>query len=58
MYSHLLKNHILCKMYSPLISVAIVTYNSSEYIVETLDSVKNQSYQKIEVIISDDWFYR
>ena len=54
MYSHLLKNHILCKMYSPLISVAIVTYNSSEYIVETLDSVKNQSYQKIEVIISDD----
>lgn len=41
-------------MYLPLVSVAIVTYNSSEFIIETLDSVKNQHYQNIELIISDD----
>lgn len=38
----------------PLISVTIVTYNSSEFIIETLDSVKAQTYPRIELIISDD----
>ena len=38
----------------PLISVTIVTYNSAEYIIETLESVKAQTYPKIELIISDD----
>lgn len=38
----------------PLVSIIIVTYNSSRTIVETLDSAKNQTYGPIEVIISDD----
>lgn len=38
----------------PLVSVAVITYNSSKYILETLDSIKAQTYQNIELIISDD----
>ncbi|MDC0879641.1 glycosyltransferase [Flavobacteriaceae bacterium] len=38
----------------PLVSVIIVTYNSSKYIIETLDSIKNQTYSNIEIIITDD----
>lgn len=38
----------------PLISVPVVTYNSANSIVETLDSVYNQTYQNIELIVSDD----
>lgn len=39
---------------NPLVSVCVITYNSSKYIVETLDSILNQSYKNIELIISDD----
>lgn len=39
---------------SPLVSVVIVTYNSAATIIETLDSVKAQTYTNIELIISDD----
>lgn len=39
---------------NPLVSVLVVTYNSDEYIEETLDSVKNQTYQNLELIVSDD----
>ena len=38
----------------PLVSVFVVTYNSEPYIIETLESVKNQTYDKIELIVSDD----
>ena len=38
----------------PLVSVPIITYNSSETILETLESIKKQTYQNIELIISDD----
>lgn len=38
----------------PLVSVPIVTYNSSMYIIECLDSIFNQTYQNVELIISDD----
>lgn len=37
-----------------LVSVVVVTYNSAEFIIEALDSVKAQTYQHIELIISDD----
>lgn len=37
-----------------LVSVVVVTYNSGKTILETLESVKNQSYKCIELIISDD----
>ena len=38
----------------PLVSVPVVTYNSSKYVIETLESIKAQTYQNIELIISDD----
>lgn len=41
-------------MTMPLISIIVITYNSSKYVLETLESTKNQTYQNIELIISDD----
>ena len=38
----------------PLVSVAVITYNSSKYVLETLESIKEQTYQNIELIVSDD----
>ena len=38
----------------PLVSVCVLCYNSSTTIVETLDSIKEQTYKNIELIISDD----
>jgi alpha-1,3-rhamnosyltransferase len=38
----------------PLVSVVVVTYNSSKYVPETLESVKAQTYSNIELIITDD----
>lgn len=37
-----------------IVSVCIITYNSSKYIEETLESVRRQTYPAIELIISDD----
>lgn len=38
----------------PLVSICIITYNSADFVLETLDSAKDQSYSNIELIISDD----
>lgn len=38
----------------PLVTVAVITYNSSKYVLETLESAKAQTYENIELIISDD----
>lgn len=38
-----------------LVSVPVTSYNSADYIVETLESVYNQSYKEIELLISDDF---
>jgi len=38
----------------PLVSIVVVTYNSSSTILETLDSIKAQTYRNIELIVSDD----
>jgi glycosyltransferase involved in cell wall biosynthesis len=39
---------------NPLVTIAVIAYNSSKFISETLDSIKNQSYNNIELIVSDD----
>ena len=39
---------------SPLVSVPVITYNSSETVLETLDSIAGQTYQNLELIVSDD----
>lgn len=38
----------------PLVSVIVVTYNSSKFVLETLESVRKQTYSNIELIITDD----
>ena len=37
-----------------LVSVVLITYNSSRYVLETLESVRNQTWDNIELIVSDD----
>ncbi len=38
----------------PLVSIGIPSYNCSAYILETLESVKGQTYSSLELIIIDD----
>jgi len=40
---------------NPLVSIGIPTYNSEKTIEKCLDSIKNQSYSNIEVIIIDNF---
>lgn len=42
------------KEMNKLISVIVITYNSSRYVIDTLESVKAQDYRNIELIVSDD----
>ncbi len=37
-----------------LITVIVATYNSGKFVIETLESAKGQTWQNIELIISDD----
>lgn len=37
-----------------LVSVIVLAYRSAETIIETLDSIKNQTYPNIELIVTDD----
>lgn len=39
---------------NPLVSIRVITYNSSKFVLETLESAKAQTYQNIELIVSDD----
>lgn len=39
---------------NPLVSICVISYNSSAFVLETLESAKTQTYQNIELIVSDD----
>ncbi len=39
---------------NPLVSIIVASYNSREYIIETLESAKIQTYNNIELIVTDD----
>lgn len=41
-------------MNNPLVSVLVITYNSADYVIYTLDSIKTQTYPNMEIVISDD----
>ncbi|MDH4945500.1 glycosyltransferase family 2 protein [Sulfurimonas sp. C5] len=41
-------------MSQPLISIAMCTYNGEKYLQEQLDSILDQTYKNLEIIISDD----
>lgn len=41
-------------MNTPLVTIGLITYNSADFIEETLDSIYNQDYKNIELIVSDD----
>lgn len=44
----------MSKNNNPVVSIVVITYNSSKYILECLDSIYNQTYENVELIISDD----
>ncbi len=39
----------------PLVSIVIPTYNSQKTLAECLESIKNQTYKNIEVIVVDNF---
>ena len=39
---------------SALVSIPVITYNSANTVIETLESIKSQTYPNLELIISDD----
>lgn len=41
-------------MSEPTVSIIVATYNSARFVIETLESAKAQTYQSVELIVSDD----
>lgn len=39
---------------NPLVSVLVATYNSEDFIKETLDSLLKQTYKNLEILVCDD----
>lgn len=37
-----------------LVTICVLTYNSSESVLETLESIKSQTYMNLQLVISDD----
>lgn len=38
----------------PLVSFIVTSFNYEEYVLKTLESIKNQTYENIEIIVVDD----
>ncbi|WP_250632425.1 glycosyltransferase family 2 protein [Rhodoflexus caldus] len=39
---------------APLVSIVVITYNSAPFVIETLESIKAQTYSPLELVVSDD----
>ena len=50
----LMSQSILHTKTAPLVSIAMCTYNGGAYIREQLDSIINQTYKHLEIVIVDD----
>lgn len=48
------ENSLFNPMSMPKVSVIIPSYNCACYIIDAIESVLNQSYKELEVIIIDD----
>lgn len=48
------QNTVQAEKGSPLVTVITLVYNTGKYIIDTLDSIRNQSYKNIQHIIIDD----
>lgn len=49
-----MKNAVLPSIQAPLVSIVVITFNSSSTVIETLNSLLVQDYEPLEVIICDD----
>lgn len=38
----------------PLVTIGVASFNNDKYILETLESIRNQTYENFELIINDD----
>jgi glycosyltransferase involved in cell wall biosynthesis len=43
-----------CSPDQPLVTVCVTSYNNAKFVLETLDSIANQTYKNIELLINDD----
>lgn len=39
---------------NPLITICVITYRNGNIILDTLDSIRNQTYKNLELIVADD----
>ncbi len=39
----------------PLVSFVVTSFNYEDYVIKTLESIKNQTYENIEIIVVDDY---
>lgn len=47
-------DHLLRRADGPLVSAIVLCYNHAPYVIETLDSVRSQTYPHLQLIIIDD----